>query len=65
MGTTMLPSVKERTETSGPVKNSSNEDAAAARAEDVVDHHVFDGGFRLFKSLGDDDALAECQPICP
>ena len=29
----------------------------------MVDHHIFDGRLRLFKSLGDDDALAERQPV--
>ena len=41
-----------------------DEDAAAARAEDVIDHHVLDGGFRLSKVLRNDDAFPERQPVC-
>ena len=38
MGTTVLPSVKERTETSGPVRNSSMTTWLPAVAEDLVLH---------------------------
>ena len=39
MGTTVLPSVKDSTETSGPVQKFLNHHPAAAVAEDLVLHH--------------------------
>ncbi len=43
MGTKVLPSVKDSTETSGPVRNSSMTILLPLFAEDPVRHHGADG----------------------
>ena len=65
MGTTVLPSVKASTETSGPVEKFLNDHLVAALAEDVILHHVPDGGFGLVPGLGDDNTLAQAPDRRP
>ena len=48
MGTTVLPSVKASTETSGPVEKFLDDDAVSALAEDLILHHGLDGAHGFF-----------------
>ena len=47
----------------GPLQKLLDEHLIAARAEDMLDHHVVDGRRRLFVVFHDDRALAKCQPV--
>ena len=62
MGLTTLPSVKASTETSGPV-TFLDDHVVAGLAENMIFHHVPDGGLGLLPGLGDDDALAQRQTV--
>ena len=59
MGTTVCPSVKLSTDTSGPVRNS----AAAGGAEGAVLHHAFHSGHGRRLVLADKNALAQGKAI--
>ena len=63
MGTTVLPSVKARTETSGPVRNSSMTTRlplSPKTLSSIMDVH---GVLGLLPGLGDEHALAQGQTV--
>ena len=63
MGTTVSPSVKLRTETSGPVHKFFDDNARAALTEGLVLDHGADGGLCFLHRLRNDDTLAERQTV--
>ena len=59
----VLPSTKERTETSRPVMNSSMTRLISGRAEFLVGHDLLDALFCLIEVLADQNAFSESQAV--